>query len=277
MNRYVFSIKWGTRYGSEYVNRLYRMTQRQLTLDHEFICFTDDVSGLEEGITTYPLPELGVPHPENVPGKWSKTALWQAELFGLKGVALFIDLDTVIVNKIDCFFSYGNPKDVIVTRNWLKPTQKLGQTTLFRYPVGGNPQVYTDFQKAPQETADKHQFEQHYVTSKIGEKLRFWPGKWVKHYRHHCLTNNYLLRYMREAKVPSGARIIAFPGEPNPLESVEGRWNANQATANTPLNHLKATFKKESRVKPSILGHLKCYQRPCSWIKDHWVSENENS
>jgi len=270
MKRYVFCIKWGTRYSAEYVNRLYRMVRKHSTLEYQFICFTDNANEIQEGVTIFPLPELGVEHPKNVPGKWRKTALWQADLFGLNGVALFIDLDTVIVDNIDCFFKHGNPEDVIVTRNWLKPTKKLGQTTLFRYPVGKNKKVYDDFQSDPQGIADKFQFEQHYVTHQIGNKLQYWPIQWVKHYRCHCLTNNYIKRYFKAANIPPGCKVIAFPGWPDPDLAAKGIWNHGQTKHPTPIQHLYSAFKKSDRVHPKLLSHLKGYQKPCTWINEQW-------
>ena len=34
------------------------------------------------------------------PGKWPKQALWSRELFGLDGVVLFLDLDSVITGNL---------------------------------------------------------------------------------------------------------------------------------------------------------------------------------
>ena len=107
----------------------------------------------------------------------------------LTGKALFVDLDSVIVGSIDPLFDYGDERDVILARNWLKPHKKLGQTTLFRYYIGSHPYMLENFQKAPQETADKYRFEQHYVTRNIEGGVKFWPAEWVRHYRVHCLGN----------------------------------------------------------------------------------------
>ena len=38
----IFCMKWGTLYGPEYVNTLYSMVKRNLTLDFRMVCFTDD-------------------------------------------------------------------------------------------------------------------------------------------------------------------------------------------------------------------------------------------
>jgi len=275
MDRFVFCIKWGTLYGPEYVNRLRAMTARNLTLPHRFVCFTDDPEGLHPDIEHFPLPELGVPHPKNVPGKWRKTPLWRENLHDLKGTALFIDLDTVIVDSIDEFFLHGPADAVILARNWLKPHKKLGQTTLFRFPIGGLPRVYEDFCKNPQAIADRFQFEQHYVTHQLGENVRFWPKKWVRHYRVHCLTNNYFLRYIRPAKLPSGARIIAFPGVPNPTEAAVGIWNKGQAQHLSPWKHFCAGFSSSTRFERNLLTHLKCYQKPCPWVNKLWCDKEK--
>jgi hypothetical protein len=48
--RYVFCLKWGTKYGPEYVNKLYNMVQRNTTLDYEFICLTENKTGLDPHI-----------------------------------------------------------------------------------------------------------------------------------------------------------------------------------------------------------------------------------
>ena len=39
--RNVICIKWGDKFGANYVNSLYNMVERNLTLPHRFICFTD--------------------------------------------------------------------------------------------------------------------------------------------------------------------------------------------------------------------------------------------
>lgn len=264
----VISIKWGDKYGAEYVNRLYGMLSRNITPPFELHCFTDDRVGIRNEIVCHDLPELGCEHPRNVPGKWRKTALWGKDLDGLTGPALFVDLDSVIVGNIDCFFDYGEPEDVILARNWLKPHKKLGQTTLFRYCIGAQPYMLENFQKDPQGIAEKYRFEQHYVTNNIKNGVKFWPVEWVKHYRVHCL-GNYITRYFKPARLPVGAKIIAFPGEPNPEDALYGRWTGFAPTR--PLEHIKNYFlHKEKRVRKSLRGHLCSFQLPCPWVKEHW-------
>ena len=48
MTQTVICLKWGTRYGPEYVNRLYSMVKRHTEHALRFICITDDPSGIEK-------------------------------------------------------------------------------------------------------------------------------------------------------------------------------------------------------------------------------------
>jgi len=266
----IICIKWGKKYGPHYVNRLYGMLSRQVTPPFSLHCFTDDRTGIREEVVCHDLPDLGCAHPKNVPGKWTKTVLWGHSLDGLSGPALFIDLDSVIVDNIDDFFSYGAAEDVILARNWLKPHRKLGQTTLFRYCIGHQPYMLENFQANPQGIADKYRFEQHYVTRNIKEGIKFWPKEWVRHYRVHCLGNNYIMRYFRPARLPKGVKIVAFPGHPQPEDALLGKWTGDRTTVVTPRQHIKNAFSKNTRIKKGFFWHLRSFQLPCPWIKEHW-------
>ncbi|RZI92081.1 MAG: glycosyltransferase, partial [Rubrivivax sp.] len=51
VQRNVICMKWGTKYGPEYVNRLYAMVRRHLTGDFRFVCLTDDPAGIRPEVT----------------------------------------------------------------------------------------------------------------------------------------------------------------------------------------------------------------------------------
>src|SRR6056300_1445747 len=96
---YVACLKWGDKYSSEYVNKLYNMVQRNLSLPHEFVCFTENKHGLNKNITVLPLPKL------RAQGWWFKPMFLGSEL-GIQGTLLFLDLDVIIFNNIDKLFKY---------------------------------------------------------------------------------------------------------------------------------------------------------------------------
>jgi len=264
----VVCVKWGTLYGPEYVNRLYGMLRRHLSPPFRLVCLSDSSQGLRPEVEYFPLPELGCTHPVGTMGKWRKQILWGREVPGLTGVALFIDLDSVIVGPIDDYFSYGSPGDVILARNWARPLQRLGQTSVFRYPVGANPHILDDFRADPQGIADRFQFEQHYVTHAVKGGIKFWPDDWTKHFRLHCLAS-FPMRYFKTARLPPTARIVTFPGGPNPDDVMVGRWNGKAPPHRSRWSHVMATFSDE-RVDKSRWRHLQRYVLPVPWIEEHW-------
>ena len=267
--RQVVCVKWGTGYGPEYVNRLYGMVARHVTPPFRLVCLTDDRTGIRPEVECFDLPELGCPHPERTMGKWRKQVLWGDTLPGLEGVALFVDLDSVIVDSIDPYFEIGSDDDVYVARNWARPLQRLGQTSVFRFKVGAHAHILRDFRADPQGIADHYRFEQHYVTAAVRAGVKFWPEAWTRHFRLHCLPK-FPLRYFVAARLPAGSRIVTFPGGPNPDDVMVGRWNKRVPPGLTPWQHLRATFVGEQRVDGRRWRHLQRFVLPVPWIEQHW-------
>jgi len=206
--------------------------------------------------------------PARTRGQWRKVTLWKEELYGLSGPALFIDLDSVIVDNLDPYFTYGDPDDVILARNWARPLQRLGQTSVFRFPIGRNGHVLRNFEANPQGVADQFRYEQHFVTHSIGSRLKFWPPSWTRHFRLHCL-GSLPMRYLREARLPRTARIVTFAGGPNPSDVVDGRWSPYSPPYGGVWTHLRRTFDRSAR-RGTWWRHLKQFVRPCGWIRELW-------
>lgn len=269
--RQIVCVKWGAAYGPEYVNRLWAMARRHTTGDLRLVCLTDDPRGLRPELHAAELPALGVEPPERSRGKWRKLVLWDREVPGLAAgsTALFVDLDSVIVTAIDGYFTHPDPHAVVLARNWAKPLQRLGQTSVFRFVVGSQPQIIERFRADPQAVADRYRYEQHFVTASVSGGIGLWPEAWTRHFRLHCLPP-FPLRLFRPAKLPAGARIVTFPGGPNPDRVLLGAWN-DRVPPRTPWQHLKATFGPvQDRADPSWRRHLTRYVRPVPWIAEHW-------
>lgn len=94
----VVCVKWGAKYGPEYVNILRDMVGRSLFTDYRFICFTDDPSGLNDNIEIRLLPE-------GLNGWWNKLYLFSEE--ANLGRVLYFDLDTVITGRLEEIATYG--------------------------------------------------------------------------------------------------------------------------------------------------------------------------
>ena len=251
----IICIKWGTAYDATDVNILYGMVSRNITGKFKVVCFTDDDADIRPEVECMPLPQLGCEIPSDVPGKWPKIALWGKELFGMQGVALFIDLDSIIVGNIDGYFEYGEPSDVITARNWLKNFKKSAQTSVFRFPIGGHPYMLDNLQADPATISRKYQYEQNYVTQNVQGGIKFWPEGWTRHFRLHCM-GALPFRYLRPPTLPKGAKIITFPGLParrmQPVE--DGRRTPRPANRRSISHPSGMPSKMENHGKSTCRG-----------------------
>ena len=266
MSRQVICISWGTKYGAPYVNRLYAMVARNLTPPFSFTCFTDDAEGFHPGIRAEPLPPLDVAMPTGTKGIWPKARLWGPELGGLTGPVLFMDLDLVVTGSLDDFFSFGAPDEVILARNPNTPMERLGQTSLFRFPVGKLVPLQERFRADPQAVADAFQFEQRFVTREAPGGVRFWPAGWVRHFRFHC-ARPLPLNYLLAPKLPADARVVIFPGGLLPPHAIAGQWG-KRYRPQSPLAHLRGLFAADRPDPP--LRYLRHYLRPAPWVAEAW-------
>ena len=84
--RHILCMKWGTKYGPEYVNRLYAMVRRHLSGDFNFVCLTDDSQGIRSEVQCLPIPPLDLElKPGQVDRAWKKLTTFEQDLYGLRG------------------------------------------------------------------------------------------------------------------------------------------------------------------------------------------------
>jgi hypothetical protein len=262
----VVCISWGPKYGPPYVNRLYAGVARHLTPPFSFTCFTDTPEGLRPEVRAEPLPPLDVTLPTGTKGIWPKARLWGERLGGLAGPVLFMDLDLVVVGSLDDFFAYGRPDEVILARNPNTPFERLGQTSIFRFPVGKLAPLQESFRADPQGVADAYQFEQRFVTREAPGGVKLWPDPWVRHFRHHC-ARALPLNFLLAPRLPAGARVVIFPGGLLPPHAIAGQWGSRYRPS-TPAEHLRGLF-APGRPDPP-LRYLRHYLRPAPWVAEAW-------
>ena len=78
-----------------------------------------------------PLPYVNVPQgPERC---WRKLGVFSPEETGLTGLTLFLDLDLVLLDSIDCFFDYSG--EFIIIRDWLRDGKKGALLAIHRFFV----------------------------------------------------------------------------------------------------------------------------------------------
>src|SRR5690606_8531328 len=101
----VLCIKWGRKYGPDYVNKLHSMVSRHLHRPFRFVCLTDDGEGIDPRIEVKPIPAVGFDQfdqrqPWTFGHGWLKLTSFADPLYDLQGRTLFLDLDIVIVDTL---------------------------------------------------------------------------------------------------------------------------------------------------------------------------------
>lgn len=227
----VLCIKWGRKYGPEYVNKLHGMVRRHLTRPFRFICLTDDTQGIDPQIETQPIPPVGFAEfdtrqPWTFAHGWLKLTSFARPLHDIRGRTLFLDLDIVIVDNIDAFFDVQAPFCVI--REWDK-TDGTGNTSVYLYTAGEHPDALQHLKETyPKGLYSEVRNEQEYITTFLARqgKIAYWPEGWCVSFKRHCVPRG-LMSWFRAPTIPAGAKIIAFHGKPNPPDAivgVSGKW-----------------------------------------------------
>jgi hypothetical protein len=221
--RVVLCMKWGTKYGPEYVNRLYAMVRRHLRGEFRFVCLTDSAQGVRTEVQCLPIPSLALP--PGIPERgWTKLTTFEADLHGLRGTALFLDLDIVIVDDITPFFE--QPGEFLIIHDWKRPWRITGNSSVYRFELGAHADVLDEFRHTQAAVRARLRNEQAFVSEVMHRqgRLRYWPSAWCASYKYHCIAP-WPVNFWREPKLPAGARIIVFHGEVNPPDAIAGRRN----------------------------------------------------
>ncbi len=252
MTANIMCIKWGTKYGGAYVNRLYEGVSQHLSQPFRFICLTDDSSGLSSEIEALPLPVTPFDEEEFDRRRggctWRKVGLFQPGLADLEGDTLFLDLDVVITGSMDGFFTHA-PGQFCVIQDWLEKSRarylpgrdgRVGNTSIFRFNPQQHTYVYDHFAANQQWSMDNFRIEQQYVSHALRDDLSFWPETWVRSFKRNCRPT-FPLNLIMEPQEPEDMRILVFHGYPLPDQAIAG-FNGGL---------LKST-------------------RPAPWIKNYW-------
>lgn len=248
-------IKWGQKYGPEYVNRLYRGVAEHLSLPFRFVCLTDDARGIVSGVETRPLPVTPLDQTAfNQPKAWRKICLYQAGLAGLEGDILFLDLDVVIMGPLNRFFSYA-PGSYCVIHDWLERRRawmpnrdgRVGNTSVFRFNSKLHSHVYTHFEQNAEWALRTFHREQQYVSHVLKSDMVFWPDPWVVSFKRYCRPY-YPLNLIREPYEPRDAAILVFHGHPLPDQAIAG-YRSSPWKSTLPATWLARFWSDEKRTR----------------------------
>lgn len=247
-DRVVLCLKWGTLFPADYVNVLFRAVGENLAPGFRFLCLTDRTAGLNPGIETAPIPDIGLtPAQIRAPGVWRKLALFHPDVAALapQARALVIDLDMMILGSLDPFFAADGGIILLDTgHDWRKREPVQPSTGIFAFTLGEQQQILTAFMADPVGSMARFHNEQDFVAAH-GTDLSLWPTGSVISFKRHLVH-----RFGRDLILPPpppalGPAVLAFHGDPRPADL----------------------------LRPGVWGRFPHLGRgPVAWVRDYWTS-----
>lgn len=249
-DRIILCMKWGSLYPASYVNVLHSAVRRHLAGSFRFVCLTPDPEGLNTGIEAYPIPDLGYSPQHWRHGAWPKLSVFVPDLYGLRGRALFIDLDSVIVDQLDPFFDVpGDLVSIAGGPGWKRGSDNLHPSLasgVFSFDLGSQPQIADRFQADPLAAFNTFGLEQRFVQKHVSS-WSTWPKEWVISFKRHLRQPILLDCFLPHRRPDPGTRIVAFHGDPRPIDVI--------------------------RPDRSSWAHFPHYGRGAiPWVRDYWLS-----
>lgn len=206
----VLCVKWGDKYGPEYVTRLRRGVQEHLPIEHEFICLTEDpVSGVD-----------CEPLPCDLPSWWAKLGLFRPGLFA--GENFYLDLDVIITASLLPLVELLERGDGLWARDDFSYPLRRPRTGLdaaFKRLLGGAGTINSsamlwrgDVARAVWDTWDDvimgicHGDQNRISQVLYPDRISFIPDELVHSYKYHVLRGEEI------------APVVVFHGQPKPHE-----------------------------------------------------------
>jgi len=223
----VVTFKWKPRssyrstFGPEHVNTMRQMVARHYKDSHQFICVTDDPSGIEDGIRIIPLwnDHSDIPNPSfrGGPSCYRRLKVFSREIGSVLGERFVcIDLDMLITGDLRPLLN--RTEDFIA---WKNPDARWPYNgSLFMLTAGARPDVWESFDPATSPAkshkADCKGSDQGWISYVLGKGEATWSkedGVWS--YQDEILGRK---RMTMTEPLPPGARVVSFHGNIDPWD-----------------------------------------------------------
>jgi hypothetical protein len=216
----VLCVRFGNRYGREYVERLRNMVSRHLTIPYEFVCLTDDQHPID-GVRSIVRPNEGY-----AKGWWHKVHMFDPNL-GIKGRILYFDLDVVIHNSVDKLIE-NYQTEFLGIRDFnrkFNPLWNILNSSIMSWPAGSHSDIFTTFKSNPKQ-AQKLHGDQDWIWNIAKSRITFWPESWIQSYKWEIRERNETIfqngkrsfRTVKNPKIPDACCVCVFHGDPKPEE-----------------------------------------------------------
>ena len=216
----VCCVFYGNKYTRDYVQKLYNMVQRHLTVPHKFYCFTDHTNMFDHVYGDIIYKDLPL---KGYKGWWNKLQLFNTDI-GLQGVNLYFDIDIVITKNIDCFATYGEDNSFCIINDCEREFNEYNSSIMKWNNINASSLIWeTYFKDRPKWR--KVQGDQNVITDLINKQsiLKVFPDEWTFSYKWYSRVNPRFHKSEWTFEQDLNAKVAVFHGKPDPHES-EQKW-----------------------------------------------------
>lgn len=177
----VACVYWGTKFSIDYVYNLKAMVERNTTVPHRFVCYSDKgIPGVETRILK-----------PGYEGWWNKLQLFDPSNKVTDRVVYF-DLDTIITSNIDWLLEdrswFMGIEDVGAVNSWQPHLKNVLQTGVMAWDFDPNSHIWQTFVLSHDSVINKFRGDGEYLTTIINPYHRVllqhkYPGK-LKSYKY---------------------------------------------------------------------------------------------
>lgn len=215
----ILCVRFGNKYGRDYVERLRNMVARHMTIPYEFACLTDDQHPIEGVRTIYQ------PNSNYAKGWWHKVHMFDPAL-PISGRILYFDLDIVIHNNIDKLATWHRSEFLGIhdfNRAFYANWMNLNSSAL-AWNHGEQQHIWNQFKKSPTEALRLHG-DQDWIWKTSKDRIKFWPKEWIQSYKWEIRKREELTvingkRQFKDVKndiaIHPDCCVAVFHGDPNP-------------------------------------------------------------
>jgi hypothetical protein len=217
----VLCVRFGSKYGIEYVERLRNMVSRHLTLPYEMVCLTDDHHNIS-GVRSIIQKNSGYQK-----GWWHKVHMFDPNL-DIQGRILYLDLDIIVcgnLNKLVQITGNGFYGIRDFNRKFYPSWNHLNSSVLC-WTHQQESYIWNEFNRDRQ-NAMRLQGDQDWIWKKAKDRIKFWPNEWIQSYKWEIRSRDELVErtgkkgfktLRNDIKPHSECSIAVFHGDPNPAD-----------------------------------------------------------
>lgn len=213
----VACVFWGTKFSLDYVYNLRSMVDRNTTVDHQFVCYSDRKI---PGIPTLILKS-------GWEGWWNKLQLFDPTN-KVSDRYVYFDLDTIITGNIDWLLNdrswFMGIEDVGAVNSWQPHLKNVLQTGVMAWDFDPNSHIWQTFVLSQDRVIDTFRGDGEYLSSQINPYHRVllqhkYPGK-LKSYKYDIYPD----------PPQQDVSIVCFHGRPSIEEALSKTITTPRAT-----------------------------------------------